>query len=132
MLPLFLIAVITTAAPPRVGPPLVGGGDLFTAPAAQTSAEYKAWMTNLSKWRQAQLKKLVQTPRVSARPELAWALSAFVEVQVMIHDRYLYNRTSRRWTVDRFLSDVNKRCKPFVHSVLVARRISRVICVRTD
>ena len=119
MLFLFLLGFITaTAAPPRVGLPLVGGGDLFTAPTAQTTAAYKAWTTNLSKWRQAQLTQLVQTARVSARPELAWASSAFVEVQVMIHDRFLYNRTSRRWTVDRFLSDVSERCKQSVHSWL--------------
>ena len=36
-------------------------------------------------------------------------LTDFVQPQVMVHDRYLYDRASNSWTVDRFLDDLLER-----------------------
>jgi len=38
-------------------------------------------------------------------PKLAWAQRAFVQPQVMIEDRYLYDPATGRYTVDRLLAD---------------------------
>ena len=42
-------------------------------------------------------------------PTLRWAATSFVETQVMLHDRFLFDRTARRWTPDRFLADLRER-----------------------
>jgi gamma-glutamyl hercynylcysteine S-oxide synthase len=43
------------------------------------------------------------------RPELKWAQSSFIQPQAMVEDRYFYDPASRRYTVDRFLADLDRR-----------------------
>lgn len=43
------------------------------------------------------------------RPELRWARTSFVQTQTMLHDRFLYDRAARVWTVDRYLGDLTER-----------------------
>jgi formylglycine-generating enzyme required for sulfatase activity len=43
------------------------------------------------------------------RPELQWAQSSFMQPQSMVEDRYLYDPAARRYTVDRFLADLDTR-----------------------
>ena len=43
------------------------------------------------------------------RPELKWAQSSFIQPQTMVEDRYFYDPVARRYTVDRFLDDLDKR-----------------------
>ena len=40
---------------------------------------------------------------------LAWARTSFVQPQIMLHDRYLFDRESNQWTVKRYLDDLNER-----------------------
>ena len=42
-------------------------------------------------------------------PEIAWARTSYVQPQAMLHDRFLYDRTTRQWTVDRYMEDVTSR-----------------------
>ncbi|HEX3996222.1 MAG TPA: SUMF1/EgtB/PvdO family nonheme iron enzyme, partial [Acetobacteraceae bacterium] len=42
-------------------------------------------------------------------PRLKWAQSAFMQPQVMVEDRYLYDPAAGRYTVDRLLDDYKKR-----------------------
>ena len=41
--------------------------------------------------------------------ELKWARTSYVQIQAMIHDRYLYDRDANEWKVDKFLHDLNER-----------------------
>lgn len=43
------------------------------------------------------------------RPDLAAARSNFVQPQVMLHDRFIYDRERGEWTVGRFLEDLTER-----------------------
>jgi iron(II)-dependent oxidoreductase len=43
------------------------------------------------------------------RPELKWTQSSFMQPQMMIEDRYFYDPVAGRYTVDRYLDDVEKR-----------------------
>lgn len=92
---------------PRVGPPSVSGGDLLTAPADQGSAAYTAWQQNLTEWRAAM--RSVIDVSIYDEPTLGWASTSFVETQAMIHDRFLFDRRTNSWTVDRFLADLTDR-----------------------
>jgi hypothetical protein len=42
-------------------------------------------------------------------PDLQWAKTAFLQPQVMIHDRYLWDRDANKWTVDLYLDDLEAR-----------------------
>jgi gamma-glutamyl hercynylcysteine S-oxide synthase len=42
-------------------------------------------------------------------PELRWTQSSFLQPQMMVQDRYFYDRVAHRYTVDRYLNDLEKR-----------------------
>jgi formylglycine-generating enzyme required for sulfatase activity len=42
-------------------------------------------------------------------PALRWAQSSFIQPQTMVEDRYLYNPIEGRYTVERYLADVEQR-----------------------
>ena len=43
------------------------------------------------------------------RPELMWTQSSFIQPQMMIEDRYFYDSVAGKYTVDRYLDDLDKR-----------------------
>ena len=92
--------------PPRVGPPMGQSGDLITAPVDQSAASYDEWNQNLSHFHELHQRL---DRNLYELPELQWASTAFVETQVMIHDKFLFDRDTGEWTVDRFLSDLRQR-----------------------
>ena len=42
-------------------------------------------------------------------PSLKWAQSSFIQPQAMVEDRYLYDPSAGKYTVNRYLADVEKR-----------------------
>jgi formylglycine-generating enzyme required for sulfatase activity len=42
-------------------------------------------------------------------PALKWTQSSFMQPQMMVHDRYFYDPIAGRYTVDRYLDDLDKR-----------------------
>jgi formylglycine-generating enzyme required for sulfatase activity len=42
-------------------------------------------------------------------PALAWTQSSFIQPQMMAHDRYFYDPVTGKYTVDRYLDDLEKR-----------------------
>lgn len=53
-------------------------------------------------------------------PEIQWAQTSYVQPQAMLHDRYLYDRATRQWTVGKYL--VSTQRKP--HRNLISRGTS--------
>jgi formylglycine-generating enzyme required for sulfatase activity len=43
------------------------------------------------------------------RPELKWTQRSFIQPQMMVEDRYLYDPVAGKYTVDRYVDDVEKR-----------------------
>jgi formylglycine-generating enzyme required for sulfatase activity len=43
------------------------------------------------------------------RPEFKWTQSSFFQPQMMVQDRYFYDPVAHRYTVDRYLDDLDKR-----------------------
>ena len=42
-------------------------------------------------------------------PALKWTQSSFMQPQMMVHDRYFYDPVVGKYTVDRYLDDLEKR-----------------------
>ncbi|MGC4048822.1 MAG: SUMF1/EgtB/PvdO family nonheme iron enzyme [Paludibaculum sp.] len=82
-------------------------GEILPGPARP--ADFVDWLAQLKKWRHEKLIRMGYDGSEYARPELRWSQRNFIQPQVMVEDRFLYDPASRRYTVDRFLDDVTQR-----------------------
>jgi len=69
----------------------------------------EAWLADIRHWRGEELVRMGYDASEYSRPELRWTQSSFVQPQMMIEDRYFYDPAAGRYTVDRYLDDLEKR-----------------------
>ena len=104
--------------------------DSAVGPASGGEAEYEEWWTSLRAWGDRRLLQLrEEQPEMGDfhaynNPDIDWARTAYVQPQSMIHDRYLYDRGTGLWTVDRFLDDKYSRTNQRVFNRLAGPTIS--------
>jgi len=67
------------------------------------------WIVALRAWRARQLAAMHYDDSQYRRPELLWTQRDFVQPQVMVEDRFLYDLKARRYTVNRLLDDFDRR-----------------------
>lgn len=67
------------------------------------------WVQELRDWKQEHLIRIGYDDSNYRRPELQWAQRNFVHVQMMVEDRYFYDPVAGRYTVDRYLDDLEQR-----------------------
>jgi gamma-glutamyl hercynylcysteine S-oxide synthase len=83
--------------------PWEGGG----APcAAGTHAE---WLKAITDWRTERRIRVGYDGARYAMPALEWTQSSFIQPQMMVHERYFYDPVTGKYTVDRYLDDLEKR-----------------------
>src|SRR5438105_11871989 len=70
---------------------------------------FSSWLADIQHWRRERLIRIGYDGREYARPELKWAQSSFIQPQMMIEDRYFYDPVAGKYTVDRYLDDLEKR-----------------------
>lgn len=80
-------------------------GETILAPKSDTVP----WMRAMKAWREQERARLHYSDAQYARPELEWARRSFIQPQMMVEDRYFYDPVARRYTVDRYLADLNER-----------------------
>jgi gamma-glutamyl hercynylcysteine S-oxide synthase len=68
-----------------------------------------AWLAEMARWRDAERKRIKFDDAQYARPELQWTQRSFVQPQMMVEERYFYDPVAGKYTVDRYLDDVEKR-----------------------
>lgn len=84
--------------------------DWDTARAATcTKAEIEEWRDDMKHWRAEHLLRMGYEGSQYARRELLWTQTSFIQPQVMIHDRFFYDPSTREYTVDHYLADLDKR-----------------------
>lgn len=74
-----------------------------------TPADFPQWIADMKRWRIEYLKRLGYTDAEYQRPELRWAESSFIQPQMMVEDRFFYDPVAGRYTVDRYLDDLEQR-----------------------
>jgi len=72
-------------------------------------SQQKQWLDTITQWRRNEKKILKYNDREYRRPQLNWIKTCFMYAQVMAHDRYLYNPVTGKYTVARYLNDLEKR-----------------------
>jgi gamma-glutamyl hercynylcysteine S-oxide synthase len=96
---------------------LIPAPDCLTLKAAWSGATAGAcapdthadWLKDITHWRRERLIRVGYDGRRYAEPALQWTQSSFIQPQMMVHDRYFYDPVAGKYTVDRYLDDLEKR-----------------------
>jgi hypothetical protein len=108
-----LLSLLLASAPLSARAEACGGkpGGLCRVDGPKTKVDTAAWMVNMTVDRQSTQQKLNWTTVSKAHdnPALFWSRSAYIAPQVHTFDRFLFNRSTNKWTVQHFLQDLNSR-----------------------
>jgi len=78
-------------------------------PGPATSADFEKWLADVTHWRMERRIRIGYSGSEYERPELRWTQSSFIQPQMMIHDRYFHDPVAGKYTVDRYLDDLERR-----------------------
>ena len=71
--------------------------------------EHDTWLDDIRHWRTERKIRIGYNGSRYDMPELKWTQSSFFQPQMMVEDRYFYDPIAHRYTVDRYLDDLEKR-----------------------
>ena len=74
-----------------------------------TPAEHEAWLKDVTHWRFERKIRIGYDGWRYGQPTLQWTQSSFIQPQMMVQDRYFYDSAAGKYTVDRYLDDLEKR-----------------------
>ena len=103
---IFLICALTLAVAAQDSRYAPQGGQI---PGPANPSDFAAWLADIQHWRSERLVRIGYNGAEYDRKELKWTQSSFVQPQMMVEDRYFYDAISGRYTVDRYLDDLDKR-----------------------
>jgi iron(II)-dependent oxidoreductase len=67
------------------------------------------WLKDISHWRTERLIRVGYNGARYSMPALTWTQSSFMQPQLMVQDRYFYDPLARKYTVDRYVDDLEER-----------------------
>jgi iron(II)-dependent oxidoreductase len=116
--PVLVLATISSAQTSRFSPDdqqipvpecltIKGLWEGGSKPCGQT--EHEVWLADITHWR---VERRIRVGYDGARhdlPALKWTQSSFMQPQMMVQDRYFYDPEAGKYTVDRYLDDLEKR-----------------------
>ncbi len=70
---------------------------------------HESWLKDITHWRTERRIRVGYDGARYSMPALQWTQSSFIQPQMMVQDRYLYDPVSGKYTVDRYLDDLEKR-----------------------
>ena len=76
-------------------------------PCSQT--EHEAWLADITHWKVERRIRIGYNGTRYELPALQWTQSSFMQPQMMVQDRYFYDPVAGKYTVDRYLDDLEKR-----------------------
>ncbi len=71
--------------------------------------EHEAWLADISHWRKERRIRIGYDGARYDLPALQWTHSSLVQPLMMVQDRYFYDPVAGKYTVDRYLDDLQKR-----------------------
>jgi hypothetical protein len=76
---------------------------------ACTRQDHQEWLADIQHWHGERRMRIGYDGSRYGLPALKWTQSSFFQPQLMVEDRYFYDPVTRRYTVDRYLDDLEKR-----------------------
>src|SRR5579863_909104 len=70
---------------------------------------HERWLHDIEHWRAERRIRTAYDPSRYELSALRWTQSSFIQPQMMVQDRYFYDPVAGRYTVDRYLDDLEKR-----------------------
>ena len=70
---------------------------------------HEEWLKAINDWRTERRIRVGYSGTRYQMPALQWTQSSFIQPQMMVHDRYFYDPVAGKYTVDRYLDDLEKR-----------------------
>jgi iron(II)-dependent oxidoreductase len=70
---------------------------------------HEHWLADLEHWRDERRIRIAYDPSRYDLAALRWTQSSFIQPQMMVQDRYIYDPVAGRYTVDRYLDDLEQR-----------------------
>ena len=74
-----------------------------------TDEAHQTWLTAMRRWRSERRIRVGYDDSLYDLPALRWTQSSFIQPQMMAHDRYFFDPAEGRYTVDRYLDDLETR-----------------------
>src|ERR1700730_1292356 len=74
-----------------------------------SSEEHESWLADVRHWRDERRIRVGYDGSRYDLPALKWTQSSFIQPQMMVEDRFFYDPVANRYTVDRYLDDLEKR-----------------------
>ena len=74
-----------------------------------TQQDHEAWLADIRHWRDERKIRIGYDGSRYDMPEFKWTQSSFIQPQMMVQDRYFYDPVAGKYTVDRYLDDLEKR-----------------------
>ncbi len=74
-----------------------------------TADDLARWLDDLRHWRAEHRIRMGFDDSYYHQPALQWTQSSFIQPQMMVEDRNFYDPVNHRYTVDRYLDDLQKR-----------------------
>ena len=92
-------------------PPCLTVGQLVRpgTPLGCTPSTHRDWLAEQTHWRTERRIRIGYDGSRYNLPQLQWAEHSFIQPQMMVHDRYFYDPVAGKYTVDRYLDDLEKR-----------------------
>lgn len=75
----------------------------------RSCASHEAWLSDITHWREERKIRIGYDGARYEIPALQWTQSSFIQPQMMVHDRYFYDPVAGKYTVDRYLDDLEAR-----------------------
>jgi len=95
-----MIAAPSCLTPTDEGAPGVGDG---------TCDLHEAWLRDITHWRAERRIRIGYDGSRYQIPALQWTQRSFIQPQMMVEERYFYDPVAQKYTVDRYLDDLEKR-----------------------
>ncbi|HEX3683251.1 MAG TPA: SUMF1/EgtB/PvdO family nonheme iron enzyme [Bryobacteraceae bacterium] len=73
------------------------------------SASHSAWLKDIQHWRFERRIRIGYNGWRYDQPAVQWIRKSFIQPQMMVQDRYFYDPDSGKYTVDRYLDDLERR-----------------------
>src|SRR5271169_1358511 len=74
-----------------------------------TATSHQEWLADVTHWRTERRIRIGFDPSRYELPALLWTQSSFMQPQLMVQDRYFYDPVAGKYTVERYLDDLEKR-----------------------